>query len=153
MVWAAFTLDVFGFLGCSKFAYSGVNNFGPQFDLDTDCVKFYPSLACLQHIVVTRKSSRLFLFFSQWSVSRYCPGSGTRVRHASYAAVFPNHVASPRPLVLFQSGGLLTWSAVICLLLDATRHHSLKGHSFRIGGASTAAAAGLPDWLIKILGR
>ena len=28
---------------------------------------------------------------------------------------------------------------------------SLKGHSF--GAAFTAAAAGLPEWLIKILGR
>ena len=30
-------------------------------------------------------------------------------------------------------------------------YESLKGHSFRIGVASAAAAAGLPDWLIKVL--
>ncbi|XP_078343927.1 uncharacterized protein LOC144629561 [Oculina patagonica] len=48
--------------------------------------------------------------------------------------------------------------SMIYLLRDAARYaglpyKSLKGHSFRIGAASTAAAAGLPDWLIKVLGR
>ena len=64
--------------------------------------------------------------------------------------------ARPRgPLFSFQSGRLLTRSAVVHLLRDVARHaglpyKSLKGHSFRIGAASTAAAAGLPDWLIKV---
>lgn len=31
--------------------------------------------------------------------------------------------------------------------------HSLKGDTFRVGAASTAAAVGLPDWLIKIMDR
>ena len=64
----------------------------------------------------------------------------------------------PGPLFLFQSGRLLTRSVVTNLLRDAARsaglpYKSLKGHSFRIGAASTAAAAGLPYWLIKVLGR
>ena len=58
----------------------------------------------------------------------------------------------------FQSGVLLTRSSVIKLLRDSARsaglpYRSLKGHSFRIGAASTAAAAGFPDFLIKVLGR
>ncbi|XP_073241117.1 uncharacterized protein [Porites lutea] len=48
--------------------------------------------------------------------------------------------------------------SMIYLLQDSARraglpHESLKGHSFRIGAASAAAAAGLPDWLIKVLDR
>ena len=62
------------------------------------------------------------------------------------------------PLFSFQWGRLLTRSAVVHLLRDAARHvglpyKSLKGHSFHIGAASTAAPAGLPAWLIKVLGR
>ena len=61
----------------------------------------------------------------------------------------------PGPLFYFQSGRLLTRSSVTHLLQDSARcaglpYESLKGHSFRIGAAS---AAGLPDWLIKVVGR
>ena len=60
------------------------------------------------------------------------------------------------PLFSFQWGRLPTRSAVVHLLRDAARHvglpyKSLKGNSFHIGAASTAAPAGLPDWLIKVL--
>ena len=63
-----------------------------------------------------------------------------------------------RPLFSFQSGLLLTRSAAVHLLQDVSCHAGLpytsfKGHSFCMGAASTAAAAGLPDWLIKVLGQ
>ena len=40
---------------------------------------------------------------------------------------------------LFQQGGI--------------NQSNYASHSFRIGAATTAAAAGIPAWLIKTLGR
>ena len=58
----------------------------------------------------------------------------------------------------FESGRCLTRGIVSDLLRDSARvaglpYYSLKGHSFRIGAASVAADASLPDWLIKVLSR
>lgn len=80
------------------------------------------------------------------------PVCAVTAMHNYFLAALPHG-----PLFSFQSGRLLTRSAVVHLR-DAARHaglpyKSLKGHSFRIGASSTAAAAGLPDWLIKVLGR
>ena len=90
MVWAAFTLAFYGFLRCSEFTYPGVHSFHPQFDLGTDCVSFYPSLVCPQHIVVTLKSSKTdFSRRGQSVVIAKAPRY--RVRRVSYAAIFPHH--------------------------------------------------------------
>ena len=156
MIWAAFTLAFNGFLRCSEFTYPGVHSFCPQFDLGTDCVSFYPSLVCPQHIVVTLKFSKTdFSRQGQLVVIAKAPGPVCAV--SAMQQFFLTTRPSRGPLFSFQSGQLLTRSAVICLLRDAARctglpYHSLKGHCFRIGATSTAAAAGLPDWLIKVLG-
>ena len=156
MIWAAFTLAFFCFLRCSEFTYPGVSKFRPQFDLSADCVLFHPSLANPRQMSIILKSSKTDVFreghrlLIACSPSPLCAVSAMR----SYFLA-----ACPRgPLFSFQSGRYLTRSAVVHLLRDAARcaglpYKSLKGHSFCIGAASTAAAAGLPDWLIKVLGR
>ena len=156
MIWAAFTLAFFGFLRCREFTYQGVSKFRPLFDLSVDCVSFHPSLACPQQMSILLKSSKTDVFREGHKLVIACSPSPicavTAMRH--YFSV-----ARPKgPLFSFHSGRLLTRSAVVHLLRDTARHvglpfESLKGHSFRIGAASTAAAAGLPDWLIKVLGR
>ena len=156
MIWAAFTLAFFAFLQCSEFTYPGTFKFRPQFDLSADCVSFHPSLACPQQMSIFLKASKTDAFRQGHTLVIACSASQvcavTAMRNYFLAA-------RPRgPLFVFQSGRLLTRSVVINLLRDAARnagvpHNSLKGHSFRIGAASTAAAAGMPDWLIKVLGR
>ena len=157
MIWAAFTLAFFAFLRCSEFTYPGARNFSSQFNLTTDCVTFSPSLACPQHMLLKLKSSKTDSFRQGQSLvvarcsSLLCPVSAMQ-RYFLLAQ------PRPGPLFYFQSGRLLTRSSVTHLLQDSARcaglpYESLKGHSFRIGAASAAAAAGLPDWLIKVLGR
>ena len=156
MIWAAFTLAFFAFLRCSEFTYNGISQFRPHFDLSADCVSCHSSQACLQQMSILLKASK---------TDTYCQG------HTLVVACSPSPICAviamrnyflasrPRgPLFYFHPGRLLARSTVGNLLRDAARHaslpyKSLKGHSFRIGAASTAAAAGLPDWLIKVLGR
>ena len=157
MVWAAFTLAFFAFLRCSEFTYQGVHSFNSKFDLTTDCITFSPSLACPQRIQVLLKASKTDVYRQGQSLSLascsslLCPVSAMQ-------QYFLLAQPCPGPLFYFQSSALLTRSSVTKLLRDSARsaglpYRSLKGHSFRIGAASTAAAAGLPDWLIKVLGR
>ena len=62
------------------------------------------------------------------------------------------------PLFLLADGTVLTRFKFITSLRCLPAKVGLQaelyaGHSFRIGAATTAAAAGLPDWLIQAMGR
>ena len=65
--------------------------------------------------------------------------------------------SAPGPLFTFSAGRPLTRqqlsSSVQSILHAAGFSGSYSGHSFRIGAATTAAARGVPDHLIKMLGR
>ena len=64
--------------------------------------------------------------------------------------------SSEGPLFTFSDGRPLSqqqlWSTVQSILHSAGYTGSYSGHSFRIGAATTAAARGVPDHLIKTLG-
>ena len=157
MIWAAFNLAFFAFLRCSELTYSGVHKFRLQFDLSTDCIMFHHSLACAQPITVYLKSSKTDIAREGQSLTiarTSMPLCAVAAMQEYFLLVRPRH----GPLFYFASGRYLTRGIVSNLLRDSARvaglpYQSLKGHSFRIGAASVAAAAGLPDWLIKVLGR
>ena len=66
---------------------------------------------------------------------------------------------SSRPLFSFvQLGKWLTRNNLTTELRTVLKHCGLPydkfySHSFRIGAATTVAKAGIPSWLIKVLGR
>ena len=64
-----------------------------------------------------------------------------------------------RPLFMFsQSGSWLAHSSLTKELLSILQQcgfpsNNFDSHSFRIGDATSAVSAGIPTWLIKVLGR
>ena len=157
MIWAAFNLAFFAFLRCSEFTYNSVRKFSPPFDLSTDCIAFHPTLACPQRMTVQLKSSKTDVYRRGQSLT-IARTSSTLCAVSAMREYFLLAQPQQGPLFYFQTGNLLTRGAVSHLLRDSSRvaglpYQSLKGHSFRIGAASVAAAAGLPDWLIKVMGR
>ena len=117
---------------------------------------FHPSLASPWQISIILISSKTDAFREGHQLLIVCspsPLCTVSAMHSYFLAAYPRG-----PLFSFQSGRYLTRSAVVHLLRDAASYtglpyKSLKGYHFRIGAASTAAAAGLPDCLIKVLGR
>ena len=90
-----------------------------------------------------------------------CIGAATGHRLCPVAALLSYLVVRPPlpgPLFVYQSGDPLSRPRLVQAVrsglasagLDLSRYN---GHSFRIGAASTATAAGLPDSLIQTLGR
>ena len=66
--------------------------------------------------------------------------------------------SSSGPCFVFREGQPLTKQKLNQLVKEMSRHVGLglerySTHSFRIGAATTAAAAGIPDWKIRMLGR
>ena len=62
MVWAAFTLAFFPFLCCYELIYPGTFKFRSKVNLSTNCVSFYPSLACPQQMSLFLKASKTDAF-------------------------------------------------------------------------------------------
>ena len=60
----------------------------------------------------------------------------------------------PGPLFLFRNGAHLTRARILDILTRALPDiPNINTHSFRRGGASALAAAGIPDTTIRVLGR
>lgn len=66
------------------------------------------------------------------------------------------HPTKKGPLFMYSNGTNLTrqrFNDFLKTVFPRSTYGNISTHSFRIGAATTAAAAGLPKWLIQKLGR
>ena len=153
MLWAACTLGFFAFLRSGEFTVVP-NGSGMQLtpsDIRVD------DRGNLSYLAVTLRGSKTDPFgagctlFVGRSNSHVCAVTAV----LAYLAIRP---PSAGPLFLHTDGSPLTRSDLVAAMrtaligsgLDITRYST---HSFRIGAATAAANAGLPDSLIQTLGR
>ena len=154
MLWAAFTLAFFGFLRVSEFTYSSAKTF-----LVVRDITFIPNIATPTSMRVHIKQSKTDPFRQGTTLVIAHSHSPVCAVTALREYLLQRNPADPEePLFMLQNKEPLTRT-----LLNANLRELLNilgyveteyaPHSFRIGAATTAAAANIPPWLIKTLGR
>ena len=150
MLWAAITAAFFGFLRSFEFCSTSSNSFVPH------CTPLFRDVSCV--------STNVFLFLKTSKTAPFRECHTLRFTESG-ASVCPvralwSHLqycnAPEQPLFNFVSGSYLTrqeLSDTLKRLLPSVSEDSLSSQSFRIRAATPAAAAGVPDWFIKVLGR
>ena len=123
---------------------------------------FLPSTLLYHHVSFSFSPNVAHLFLPSSKTDQFASGADIKLFRQSppvcpFSATLAFHTVHPfrtGPFFRFCSGDYLTRSAFVALLRSVfPSQSSLNSHSFRIGGASALAAAGIPDFEIRILGR
>ena len=157
MLWAAFTLAFFGFLRASEFTCNGA--FNPEVHLTSQDITFHPDMQSPSLMRVKIKQSKTDPFRQGCTLTIAKSTSPICSVMAMKDYILQTQPPANRPLFTFsQSGSWLTRSSLtkeLRSILEQCGFSSTNfySHSFRIGAATSAASAGIPSWLIKVLGR
>ena len=154
LFWAACLTGFFGLLRCGEFTTRS-SCFDVRTDLslnDIQVDKRINPTVVLINIKVSKTDQ-----FRQGHTIRL-GASGSDICAVKALMCYLHHRgSSPGPLFMLPNGQPMSrdkfcsWLKDAMLRIGETGNYS--GHSFRIGAATTAAAVGIPDHLIKTLGR
>ena len=160
MLWAVVCTCFFGFLRSGEVVVPVAAAYDPSVHLSHGDVKV-DSISAPSYVTVTLKASKTDVF--RKGVTVYLGRTGQDLCPVaailSYLAQFSGSKAKRSgPFFQFSDGRPLTRERLVKELrrgleLAGVKADNYAGHSFRIGAASTAAAQGLSDSLIKTLGR
>ena len=153
LYWAAFTLAFYGFLRASEYSYPTKRKYRNSSHLLLNDVTINK-----HSISVHLKRSKTDRFGKSATVLIGATGSSTCPVRAMQKFLVSRRCQSPGPLFRLSNGHLLTRSSISTMTKSLLRAAdvdpgSYSSHSYRIGAATAAADAGLPDHLIKTLGR
>ena len=153
LLWSAFTLAFYGFLRGGELTCPSATQFNPARHLS-----MYDVTVSNSALNLTIKASKTDQFGK--SVTRTIPATRTSTCpvKAMQQYLQLRKCRGYGPLFMWHSGRYLTREALSHTLKELVEvagwnSSSFSSHSFRIGAATTAAATGLPDWLIQSLGR
>ena len=150
MFWAACCVAFLGFLRVSEFTCPGV--FDPLCHLSRDDIALN-SAGCFRLHLKRSKSDP----FARGCVVLLAPSGSWICPVLALANYLELRGSSPGPLFISVDGRHLTpdlvnkWLPAILSYAGVVGNYS--SHSFRIGAATSAALAGVPDHLIKVLAR
>ena len=155
---AAITMAFFGFLRCGEFTAPSASCFSSSKHLALKDAIFYPSFRNPSFMTLRFKYSKTDPFGKGHVVTLFCTPTGTCPVTAMQVYLSMRAYQPESPLLSLADGTPLTRTKFVMMLRTVLSKVGLNedlyaGHSFRIGAATTAAVAGLPDYLIKALGR
>lgn len=149
MLWAAFCCAFFGFLRSSEFTAPTMKTFEPHTTL------LYTDITITEpYVNINIKVSKTDPF-RQGCTVKLAPTGADICPVKAILSFMPFHPSKNGPLFTFADGTFLTRRRLNNILHKALpcSNRPITSHSFRIGAATTAAAAGYPRWLIQQLGR
>ena len=160
MFLAAITLAFYGFLCCGEFTSPSTSTFSARRRLAIQDVIFYPTFNSPLYMTVRCKFSKTDSFGRGHTLYLFSTHTLTCPVAAMKKYLSLNKYDPHAPLLCLGDGTPLTRSKFVKMLRSVLQKLGFQptiyaGHSFRIGAATTAAATatGLPDYLIKALGR
>lgn len=149
MLKSAALLAFFGLLRASEYLSQSSAKYDPQNTLSSQDISFARDMT---HASIRIKQSKTDPFrqgcsIKIWALNNaWCPVLSL---HAYYSLLD----GYSGPLFRFSDGSFLTRNQFSSIIHKYLPNINLNTHSFRIGGASAAHAAGVPDSTIKALGR
>ena len=149
MLKAAFTMAYFGLLRSAEYTSSTTSTYHPNTTLMLNNITFSQDMS---FVSVNLRSSKTDPF-RVGCIVRICRTHNVFCPVAALHHYIGIHSNPNGPLFIFTNGNLLTRRSVSVILHQCFPGVTMDTHSFRIGGASAAASAGVSDSVIQILGR